>query len=99
MKDLSGRKAYLYCVGLFFAFIEINRSIILWVWRHITEVLIGVTFAAMFVVPNFIDSGTISYACGAVFMIILICLFTALIRIKLLEVRSENNDSDNANRQ
>lgn len=92
MKRFSETKAYLYTVGLLFAFIELNRNIILWMWRHFTEVLIGITFAAMFVVPSFIDNGTVTYSCGAVFMLILICLFTALIRIKILEVRSEKND-------
>ena len=78
---------YLWTIGVGSFVFRFNSEVIKFVWRHLIEALMMATLIGMFIVPNAMNNGAINYTCALLFMGILICLFVALIRIKILEVR------------
>lgn len=85
---------YLWIIGVGSFFFRFNIEVIKFVWRHFIEALMMATLIGMFIVPNAMNNGAINYTCALLFMGILICLFVALIRIKILEVKSRKEEKN-----
>ncbi len=78
---------YRYTVGFILAVANTLKTALKFVLKYSTELLIVVAFIGMFVVGQAFDSNVIEIRVCFLFIVILMALIVALLKIKILEER------------
>lgn len=83
---------YLYTMGVLICLSSLLKRGIKWIWYHIAELLISISFGGMLIAIEAFDKGLINFSVAFLFLMILIALSVALFKIKILENKTNKNE-------
>lgn len=84
-KKKRSEAAYLYIIGALMFLLDKLKKAVVGLIKHITGLLSATLIIGCIIVANAFDRGEINFISALLFIIILLVLLAALIKIKLLE--------------
>lgn len=87
---LSETAVYLFIAGALICLWDWLKKGCKAIFKHFTELLITISFVGMLIAAEAFDNGAINFTVAFLFLLILIVLEVALIKIKILESRAND---------